>query len=226
MAAHSDHFSFLNFTAMKTSVLFSARTWAAMLFTVLLATACQEEDTQVRPAATRSTAVDQDLLIRCFRPIYIATIRFNARRVGSYCFYSPGRICIRLIRIWWIRCWLDPGYFERIKPDVCLSCPEEIVRLLPEAFIPDFRRELGDQLPFNEKENAVFFPLTSGVIGLQAYGETELLNKERFYLKEEVTLSEEEQKGLGVTGKVIPAGVYPVLYNERTNTFNAILAVR
>lgn len=211
---------------MKASVLFSARIWGAMLFTVLLATACQKEESLVPPAATRSATVKENLLFRCFRPIYIATIRFNARRVGPYCFYAPGQVCIRFIRIWWFRCWLEPDYFERIKPDLCLSCPEDIVRVLPEDIIPDFRKELGDQLPLDEKEHAVFFPLTSGVIGLQSYGEQAFLNKERFYLKEDLALSEEEQQGLGVTGKVIPAGAYPVLYNERTNTYNAILAVR
>jgi hypothetical protein len=125
-----------------------------------------------------------------------------------------------------VQMWLEPGFFERIKPGPCLSCPEEIMRLLPEDIIPDFRKELGDNLPIDEKENVIFFPLTSGVIGLQSSAESEYLNKERFYLKEEVALSEEEQQGLGVAGKVIPAGVYPVIFNERTNTYNAIVAVR
>jgi hypothetical protein len=210
---------------MKTSFLFSARTWGTLLFSALLATACQKEESQVQPAASSAATEKQNLIIKCFRPIYVATFRFNARRIGSYCFYSPGRICIRFIRIWWVRCWFDFEIFEKI-PDLCLSCPEDIVKIIPEDIIPDFRIELGDKLPLDEKENVIFFPLTSGVIGLQSYGESEFLNKERFYLKEEITLSEEEQKGLGVDGKVIAAGEYPVIYNERNNTFNAIVAVR
>jgi hypothetical protein len=70
-----------------------------LLFTVMLAPACQKEESLVKPAFTNSTAVDQNLLFRCFRPIYIATYRFNARRVGFYCFYAPGQVCIRFIRI-------------------------------------------------------------------------------------------------------------------------------
>jgi hypothetical protein len=88
-------FSPLNHTNMITSVLFSVRIWGALLFTVLLAPACQKEESLVKPAVTNSTAV-----------------------------------------------------------------------------------------------------------------------------------SEEEQQGLGVAGKVIPAGVYAVIYHERINTYNAIVAVR
>jgi hypothetical protein len=216
---------------MKTSYLFSARTWGALLFTVLLSTACQQEEQLVKPAPTNATSVDQNLLIRCFRPIYIATFRFNARRVGSYCYYAPGRICIRFIRIWWVRCWIEPGYFERIKPNPCLSCPEEIFKLLPHDIIPDFRKELGDNLKLEDKEledkeNVIFFPITSGVIGLQSTVESEVLNRERFTLKVEIKLSEEEQKGLGVEGSVIPAGEYPVIFNERNNTYNALVGVK
>jgi hypothetical protein len=209
---------------MKTSFLFSARTWGALLFAALLATACEKEESQVQPGASSAATMEQNL-IKCFQPVYAATIRYNARKVGINCFYSPGKICIRFIRIWRVRCWFDFDLLEKI-PGLCLRCPEDIVKIIPEDIIPDFRRELGDNLPLDEKENAVFFPLTAGVVGLQSYEESEYLNKEHFYLKEEITLSEEEQKGLGVDGKVIPAGEYPVIYNERNNTFNAIIAVR
>jgi hypothetical protein len=211
---------------MKTAYLFSARTWLALLFTIMLSTACQKEEPQVQPAATNGTAVKQNLLGWCFRPIYIATFRFNARRVGNYCFYAPGRFCIRFIRIWWVRCWLEPDFFERIKPNPCLSCPEEIFKLLPHDIIPDFRRELGEKVQAEDRENAIFFPITSGVVGIQTLAENENFNKERFTLKEDVELSEEEQKGLGVEGRVIAAGEYPVIYNERNNTYNAIVGVR
>lgn len=212
---------------MKTSLLFSARTWGALVFTLLLSTACQKEESLVKPAVTAPAAVKSDnLLIRCLRPVYIATFRFNARRIGSNCYYSPGRICIRFIRILWLRCWLEPDFFERIKPDPCLSCPDEIVKLLPDDIIPDFRQQLDEKLPIDPKENVVLFPITTGVIGLQAYAESETLNKRGFTLKEEIVLSEEEQKGLGVAGKVIPAGEYPVVFNERNNTYNAIVGLR
>ena len=89
---------------MKTSLLFSARSWGALVLTLLLSTACQKEETLVKPAVTAPAAVaSENLLIRCLRPVYIATFRFNARRIGSNCYYAPGRICIRFIRIWWLR---------------------------------------------------------------------------------------------------------------------------
>lgn len=207
---------------MKASMYLSVRIWLIVVLAGLLSTACQNEEAKVTPVETSSV---KSADASCFIVLYYHTITPNYRNlwVGTnYCQYAPGFICVKTYRVIRHICWLNFDYLK----DVCLSCPYDIYKRLPWEVFPDFRQGLEVNPAVRWSDQAAYFPISRGVIGIQFYAESSVINKQSFTLRSDLVLSAEMQKELGVVGQKIPAGTYPVSFNEKSKTYNAIVAVR
>ncbi|WP_158858281.1 hypothetical protein [Lunatibacter salilacus] len=213
---------------MKTKVLI----YPLLLLVGLLFAACHNEnDLNPTPnlespsellALSDSTDTDPNARIGC-RLILIPTVYwFNyIRNASGGCTYRYLNVCRRPGR--WVSIPCFPK-FPKLPPDFCLSCPPDIFKYFPAEIFEDFRR-INPEI-INLKANGVTFPLSGNVVGIQFYAENEIINRKGFTLKNSLLLSAEEQKVLGVSGKTIPAGQYPVVYNPKNKTLNAIVAVK
>jgi hypothetical protein len=77
--------------------------------------------------------------------------------------------------------------------------------------------------------NVDFVPIavTSHIAVLQFYAELKgTLNSQSFTLPASFKLPKEVSKNLGLTGYTIPAGNYPVVFDTKNNTLNAIVYVK
>lgn len=163
----------------------------------------------------------------------------NARFGGGVCFpvIEPGRI------IWapgsfdcvnnWGAC--NRYYFEClpwIDPCALIPCGidwrdpwviYEKFRDTPEVF--ESFRDAG-QVEIDPSTTMAYFPVNGGVLGMQFYEEWEhTLTKDKLHLRTSVVLDEETANDYGLEGEVLPAGIYPVVYNEKNSTFNAFASV-
>lgn len=204
-----------------------------LLLIGLFSAACQHED-DLNPSPDLESPPDLSVLVDssfaapnsrygCKVFVIPSFIRFNYIR-NSYggCTYRYLNICRRPERVVSVPCILKIP--DLIPPNVCLSCPFEIAKYLPEEIFEDFRKINPEIISL--KANGVTFPITKNVVGIQFYAENEIINRKGFFLRNSLPLSAEEQKILGVTGKIIPAGQYPVVHNPKNNTFNAIVPIK
>lgn len=207
---------------MKTALHFPLRICLVVLLAGVLSTACQDEKTTVSPVQSSSSIQSADA--SCFIYIYFHTVTPNYKNswATSGCQYWPGAFCMKTYRLIKYICWINWDWFK----DVCLSCPYDIYKRLPREVIPDFRQGLEANPAIRWSDQAAYFPITKGTIGIQFYAANQFLTSQSFTLKSELILSTEMQQQLGVVGQKIPAGTYPVAFNEKTKTFNAIVAVR
>lgn len=109
----------------------------------------------------------------------------------------------------WDKWWIDPWRWREFMD------PREIY---------DFRRDLKDVI--DPKVDFGTFPINENLLGLQYYNDIPgLINKETFTVQTSIELDEKTVESIGLKGNVIPAGKYPVAYNEKSRTFNAIVSV-
>ena len=202
---------------MKTMIRLSA----ALLTLGLFSISCEEKQSTTPITTLQTTRARTN----CNTWLLPATIEINRRRNASYnCVYQPGSFCYRpglSISV--------PCIYFRIPelriPVECLHCPPfEVARRIPVDYLDDYRKVNADIV--RSGANAVTFPLTPDVIGLQFYAENDLINRRGFTLRNDIPLTVDEQRLLGAQGRTIPAGTYPVIHNARNNTFSAIVAVK
>lgn len=119
-------------------------------------------------------------------------------------------------------CWLVPCWIDFLDPWIIYE------KIRPEEF-GNIREKV--ELDINPEIGAVPFALNEEIAGLQYYAKNGLMEFEGngeggvFYLEENLTLDAEVSKGLGLRGNVIKAGKYPVIVNQKNETFNVILSV-
>lgn len=90
--------------------------------------------------------------------------------------------------------------------------------------IYDFREDLIDVL--NPKEDFGMFRINENLLGLQYFNEVPgLIDKEIFHVHTSIELDVNTAESLGLKGNIIPAGSYPVAFNEKNGTLNAIVSV-
>lgn len=91
--------------------------------------------------------------------------------------------------------------------------------------IYDFRKDLEDII-IDPREDFVTFKINENMLGFQYFNGIEgLIDKEVFNVHTSIDLDDATVESLGLKGNVIPAGQYPVVINEDTETFNAIVSV-
>lgn len=129
------------------------------------------------------------------------------------CTYFTGRErCFPIIIdcFWrWEEIWIDPwDWREFIDP----------------YDIYDFRKDLIDVI--DPKEDFGMFRINENILGMQYFNEIPgLIDKEAFFVHSSIELDAKTAESLGLKGNIIPAGKYPVAYNEENGTFNAIVSV-
>ncbi|GAA0891472.1 hypothetical protein GCM10009122_11510 [Fulvivirga kasyanovii] len=163
----------------------------------------------------------------------------NARYGGGICFpvVEPGRI-VRVpfgfdcINNWggcnryYVEClpWLDPCALipcgiEWRDPWIIY----EKFREIPEDF--ESFRDAG-QIEIDPSNTMAYFPVNDHVLGMQFYEEWEhSLSQDKLHLRTSVVLDDETASDYGLAGNVLPAGIYPVIFNEKNGTFNAFTSV-
>ncbi|MEM9341199.1 MAG: hypothetical protein AAGA66_20885, partial [Bacteroidota bacterium] len=78
----------------------------------------------------------------------------------------------------------------------------------------------------NPKEDFGTFPINEHLLGMQYFRDVPgLIDKEVFRVHTSIELDKETVASIGLKGNVIPAGTYPVIFNEKSETFNAIVSV-
>lgn len=90
--------------------------------------------------------------------------------------------------------------------------------------IYDFRRDIGDII--DPREDFGMFRINENLLGMQYFDvQPGLIDKDVFNVSSSIELDAETAESLGLKGNIIPAGKYPVAYNEKNGTFNAIVSV-
>ncbi|MBL6446837.1 hypothetical protein JMN32_10975 [Fulvivirga sp. 29W222] len=163
----------------------------------------------------------------------------SARLGKGICFpvVDPGRIVRRTLVLRCDDTWGECNrYYTECLPwlDPCALIPCGIewrdpwiiydkFRETPEVF--DSFRDAG-QIKIDPSTTRAYFPVNGSVLGMQFYQEWEhSLSKDKLHLRTALLLDEETANDYGLEGDVLPAGIYPVIYNEKNNTFNAFAAV-
>ncbi len=129
------------------------------------------------------------------------------------CSYFTGReICFPIIVdcFWrWEEWWIDPwDWREYLDP----------------RDIYDFRQDLKDVI--DPREDFGMFRINEHLVGMQYFNDVPgLIDKEIFNVHTSIELDPKTAESLGLKGNIIPAGKYPVAYNEKDGTFNAIVSV-
>ncbi len=192
---------------------------AIFMLTWVFLMACNTGDSSVKPQATGTSVQSAKW---CHVYVIPGVLKFNHRSVGWNCYYNPFMICYRpaiTIRIpcfypidWWKDCWVC-GPWDIFK------------RWRDEIIIPDFREQLK-WAGIDPREGGVMFPANQVTIGLQFYEKTDMMDGEILTLKEDTELDAETAKALGVNAKMISAGQYPVQFDEKNQTFNALVSVK
>ncbi|PKV48952.1 hypothetical protein ATE84_0968 [Aquimarina sp. MAR_2010_214] len=130
---------------------------------------------------------------------------------------------------------------QSIDPCKFIPCNIEILDpwVLYDKLIktPEVFGSLREYIDFPIKNKSQFFPfgINKGILGLQYYAENHLMNinygdpmpqPNIFYLEENLTLDCSFAKELGLEGNIIKSGKYPLIFNEKNNTYNVILKVK
>lgn len=129
------------------------------------------------------------------------------------CSYFTGKqICIPIIVdcFWkWDIPWRDPWDWREF-----IEVPD----------IYDFRKELEGII--DPREDFGMFRINENILGMQYYNEVPgLIDKEVFHVHSSIELDAKTAESMGLKGNIIPAGTYPVAYNDENGTFNAIVSV-
>ncbi|MGD1840279.1 MAG: hypothetical protein ACFB0B_05195 [Thermonemataceae bacterium] len=205
--------------------------WLLVVAFIVTATACSQNASEEAEAVVpqTSTAVTSDAETegkanaRDFGSFEVTAIIANhvwgSQWNGAGCDLVPhASVClgnlIEAIEIEVIE--LDPRC-PFCPPPVCLSCPPPIVATLdPEIINPLLERyeTIVTQYSINEE-----------VMGLQFYQEGAFLSTEVFLIEENLFLNEEVVNTLGLSGNMVQAGEYPVLFDEERGTFDVNLPV-
>jgi hypothetical protein len=106
-----------------------------------------------------------------------------------------------------------------------LDLTRDMVKTIPEYAIDDLRLTTTSRT-FESTVNAVLFRFAANAIVLQHYQESQFVNPTSFTLTANLVLSPEQQQTLGLRSNTVLAGLYPVIYNPVTNTYNAVLFIR
>ncbi len=115
---------------------------------------------------------------------------------------------------WIIPCWLD--VFD----------PWDIYREIDPREFLSFKDKL--KLDIDPRVTSVPFAINEQVMGLQFYKKNDLMSfkdKPVFSLEQDMIFDAETSKLLGLQGNAVKAGEYPILFNEKNETFNVILSV-
>jgi hypothetical protein len=109
--------------------------------------------------------------------------------------------------------------------DFPIPDPWEIYEILDPLKIPDIRRIIDVKV--DPEVNVLPFPVNENVVGLQFYEPVkEVLNEKVMVLKNDLELDPEFAKENGLAGNMVPAGKYPVLFNEKTKNYNVLVSVK
>ncbi|ELR70925.1 hypothetical protein C900_03208 [Fulvivirga imtechensis AK7] len=150
---------------------------------------------------------------------------------------DPGRIVRGPLHIECVNQWgACNTYYEKCIPwlDPCAIVPCGIEWRDPwiiyEKFHinPELFGSLRDaaQIQIDPSSTAAYFPVNADVLGVQFYKEwSHMVSKGNLHLRTTMLLDEESVKDYELNGNAIPAGVYPVVYNEKNGTFNAFTSV-
>ncbi|RDC65561.1 hypothetical protein [Adhaeribacter pallidiroseus] len=217
---------------MKTSFLklVSAISVHGLAFGLFLG--CQPEDPALNPAETRTAATEQNLSgLEIFpRKLTIYALHINQRKDPAHPEFcipaSNNSVCVQTVDIVIIAPWLSSGV-QLINPaPPCTTCPAQVFQQLSKTTIPDFRTLAGVNTTTNWPDHVIAFPLTRSAMGLQFYGRQPNLTRQSFTLKNTIPLSPTERTNLGVAGKNLVSGSYPVRYNAQNNTYTVVVGVR
>jgi hypothetical protein len=100
----------------------------------------------------------------------------------------------------------------------------------PDVFvnpIPRFRDYFQGYQHREPNIHFVPFRVTSNIAVLQFYSEVlGTVNKQKLTLPASFNLPKEVSEDLGLIGYTVPAGSYPVVFDQRSNTLNAIVSVK
>ncbi|MEM9982968.1 MAG: hypothetical protein AAF734_10770, partial [Bacteroidota bacterium] len=125
---------------------------------------------------------------------------------GRGCVPAPEGICVDS------RTPVDLVLIER--DDIPCPCPLIAIGFDPRTD-PRFGLDIG-----------LLFPQNEGLMGLQFYQQQEFLNTEVLLLKKNLVLNSEIVRTLGFSGNTVPAGEYPVFFDEETGTYNVNVPVK
>ncbi len=118
------------------------------------------------------------------------------------------------------------------KPCMLIPCdleifdPWKIYEVIDPTVFESFRVRL--ELDIDPRISSVPFALNETVMGLQFYEKNELMSfKEKavFNVEKDMVFDAETSKTLGLRGNTVKAGEYPILFNEKNETFNVLLSV-
>ena len=200
-----------------------------------LLVACQPQEQAVVPAKSETASGKNQARISLTRLIQISIrgIMKDARppMTGSAfppdiydCLYTLDATCFGSLDLTiLVPEWRTQGF--NLNPP-CSNCPQEVFKQLAKNSIPDFRKSVSVDAGFDWTAHTSLFPLTRSVVGLQFYAESKNVNRQTFTLQYDIALSADEQNKLGIIGKAIAAGTYPVVYNSTDNTYNALAGIR
>ncbi len=142
---------------------------------------------------------------------------------NTICINGPGICSIRRIHC----IWIEIPIFNPCDFIPCLDFldPWEIYEKFdPEIFKPFI--DYSDKR-LDPETTVTPFKVAKNIIGLQYNNEIEeVLNKEVMILEDDFELSPELMESLDMEGKVIPAGKYPVIFNEEAGTYNVLASVK
>ncbi len=195
-----------------------------IILALIIVVSCNEEKIAIKDASEQSAVSEEiddvNTSARSGRLICIYYIE-HGLKLNNHCYsYLPGICSIRLIRC-------IPLFYERclFPCDIKYYDPWDVYKFIDPYVIPDIRDKF--QLKVDPEVNTIPFPINEAVVGLQFYTPIEkTLDKDMFMLKSDLQLDPELAKELGLRGNVIPAGEYPVAYNEKFDNYNAIVAVK
>ncbi len=142
---------------------------------------------------------------------------------NTICINGPGICRIRRIHCVWIEIPIfDPCSF--IPCNDFLDPWEIYEKFNPEIFKPLI--DLSDKR-LDPETTVTPFKVAKNIIGLQYNNEIkEVLNKETMVFEEDFELSKELMESIEMEGNVIPAGKYPVVFNEEAGTYNVLASVK
>jgi len=149
-----------------------------------------------------------------FNPWPVGSFGCNPRLPGICRIYKR---CIPIIipdPCWIIPCWID------------FLDPWDIYREIDPGKFGSFKDKF--ELDIDPKISSVPFAINEQIMGLQFYERNELMSfKEKpvFTLERDMTFDAETSKEIGLSGNVVQAGEYPILYNKENGTFNVLLSV-
>lgn len=218
---------------MKTSVFKSLFALQATVLVLVLLPACQPEvDPPVSSIHSDTAIASSNANTGCFQMVYFTIPQRNQINdpvnFGN-CLPSTGNYCYKPVKSYTIGCLFEKDIFRLPCPGP--GCPEDLVQRIRRFDIPNFfKLYLGDPDPEpnipNILTNAFLFPVTQNVLGFQFYNKENNLTEQSFTLQKDLVLHQKMLRNMGIKGKIITAGTYPVLYNPKNGTYNALVAIR